>query len=223
MNSKPKITVITASIRPKGLEVTRKCLMEQTFTDFEWIVDINWTGNHDLNAAYNRMLCRANGELIVSLQDHIKVTPDYLQRFWDAYQKYPNTFFTAPVGKVSTEDFSGSAKWDWRAYKRPETEDAIEATWDCWEIDSASAPLEALKKIGGFDEAIDGHWSCDNVNVGCRAELEGYKFMNLFSNPAVAFDHDAFEPHPFRANFRPIFNNMRMEEFRNGKRLDALK
>jgi hypothetical protein len=208
-----KISVLTPSIRPKGLEVTRQCLLEQSFTDFEWLVEINWTGKHDLNASYNRMLKRAKGELIVSLQDFIKVTPLYLQKFWDSYQLNPKTFITAPVGKV---EYKGNAKWDWRAY-----EDA-KPDWDCWEIDSACAPIEALRAIGGFDEEIDGYWSCDNVNVGKRAKLAGYKFMNLFNNPALAYDHDAFSEHPFRKDFKPIFNDMRMKEFENGLKIDFL-
>lgn len=207
-----KISVITPSIRPEGLEITRQCLMKQTFKDFEWIVDINWTGKHDLNASYNRMLNRAQGELIVSVQDFIEFEPDYLQKFWDAYQEYPDTFFTAPVGKKH----DGGVKWDWRSFKDGEVD------WDQWEIDSGAVPLSALKKIGGFDEAIDGFWSCDNVNVGCRAQLAGYKFRNLKDNPAKAQDHDAMMKHPFRDNFKPIFNNERMKEFRNGLTINYL-
>ena len=67
----PKISVITPTIRPAGLAILRKCLLEQTFTSFEWLVDINYTGKHDLNASYNRLIKRAKGELIVSLQDYI--------------------------------------------------------------------------------------------------------------------------------------------------------
>jgi hypothetical protein len=201
----PRITVITCSIRPKGLEITQKCLAEQTFQDFEWIQEISIPEKgHDLNAAYNRALRRAKGELIVSLQDYIKVTPQYLEKMWQAYQENPNTFITAPVGKTDKEDYSGSPRWDWRAYS-----DA-KCIWNTWEIDSGAAPLSCLKKIGGFDEELDGSWSADNVSVGWRAHLAGYKFMHLPFNPAVAYDHDAFIEHPFRKSFDPTLNNMRM-------------
>lgn len=217
-----RITVVTPTIRPEGLEITRQCLAEQTFTDFEWLTEVNTTGKHDLNAAYNRMLKKAKGELIVSLQDYIKVSPIYLQNLWNCYQKNQNTFITCPVGKVDNLEYLPPAKWDWRAYRNDETKNTRPCDWNCWEIDSGAAPLEALKEIGGFDEALDGHWSADNVNVGCRAELAGYKFICLFDNPALAYDHDAFIPHPFRESFDGVYNTKRMAMFRGGMKLEKL-
>lgn len=215
-----KISVLTPTIRPEGLKIVQESLAKQTFKDFEWLVEVGVPERgHDLNAAFNRMLRRAKGELIVIYQDYIKAPPDYLQKFWDAYQKHPRTFFTAPVGKVDNLDYQGAIKWDWRAKVK---EDISDCRWDGWEIDSGCAPLSALKEIGGFDEELDHHWSCDNVNVGCRAELAGYTFKNLCDNPVIAYDHDAHMSHPFRANFKPIFNNMRMDEFRQGLKINYL-
>lgn len=216
------ISVLTPTIRKEGIEITRRCLAQQTFSNFEWLTEINDTGKHDLNAAYNRMLRKAKGELIVSLQDYITVRPDYLQKWWDAYQANPNAFMTAPVGKNSQLDYNGTTIWDWRAYRNDETENIRDCGWDCWEIDSGAAPLKALKAIGGFDEALDGHWSADNVNVGCRAQLAGYEFKCLFDNPALAYDHDVFMPHPFRASFDGTFNTKRMAMFRGGMQLPPL-
>lgn len=216
-----RISVLTPSIRPEGLAITRQCLMEQTFQDFEWLVEIG-VGRHDLNAAYNRMLRRAKGELVVSLQDYIKVMPTYLERAWSAYQEYPNAFLTFPVGKVDSLEEPKDPRWDWRAYRMNDTDLVRECRPDCWEIDSGAAPLAALKAIGGFDEALDGHWSCDNVNVGCRAELAGYEFKCVFDNPALAFDHDAHQEHPFRKDFDPSFNTKRMAMFRGGMTLPPL-
>lgn len=208
----PKISVISVSIRPHGLAITQQCLAQQFFKDFEWLIELSVPEmGHDLNAAYNRALRRAKGELVVSLQDFIKVTPLYLQKFWDAYKENPGTFFTAPVGKVDNENYVGSPKWDWRAYS-----DA-KPLWNCWEIDSGAAPLKILKEIGGFDEELDGHWSCDNLSVAWRAKLAGCQFMNIFDNPGVAFDHDAFMPHPFREKFDPQFNAYRMRKVEMGE------
>lgn len=207
-----KISIITPSIRPKGLEITQKFLSEQTFTDFEWLVELSIPERgHDLNAAYNRAIKRAKGELIVSLQDWIKVTPMYLEKFWNAYKEYPKTFFTAPVGKTNDPEYKENARWDWRAYSdaRP--------LWNCWEIDSGACPKDALYEVGGFDEELDGKWSADNVSVAWRAYLKGYKFMNLFNNPSIAFDHDAFTEHPFRKDFDPSLNNQRMREVEMGE------
>lgn len=204
-----KISVLTPSIRPEGLKITQEGLARQSFKDFEWLQEVSIPGNgHDLNAAYNRMLRRARGELIVSLQDFIKIPEDYLQKFWDCYQEHPRAFITAPVGKVDNLDYTPPAKWDWRAYA-----DVTRPKWDCWEIDSGAAPLEALKAIGGFDEVLDQWWSFDNVSVGKRAELAGYEFFNLFNNPSIAYDHDVFIKHPFRGNERPLKVKLRMEQY----------
>lgn len=209
-----KISVLTPSIRCEGLKIVQQSLEKQTFTDFEWLVEIGIPGKgHDLNKSYNRMLRRAKGELIVSTQDYVKARPDYLQRFWEAYMKHPDTFLTAPVGKVDNLEYTGSAVWDWRAY-----EDA-KPDWKCWEIDSGAAPLAALKAIGGFDEELDQYWSCDNLNVGKRASLAGYKFAHVFNNPVLVYDHDAFMPHPFRKNWAPFFNDQRMKQFEMGLKL----
>lgn len=209
-----KITVCTPSIRPLGLQYTQESLQNQTFKDFEWLVEISIPQRgHDLNAAYNRMLKRAKGELIVSLQDYIKIPPDGLQKFWDAYQKSPDTFFTAPVGK--TLDWMG-VEWDWR------TQPIRPMDWRGWEIDWGAAPLKALKEVGGFDEELDRYWSSDNVSVGFRAYLAGYQFLNLIDNRAKAWNHDAVEPHPFRERFNPEFANERLALFEGGYKLEPL-
>lgn len=204
-----KISVISPSIRPAGLEITKKCLAEQTFTDFEWLTDIGLGNKHDLNAAFNRCLRRAKGEIVVFLQDYIKIESDALQRVVDAFN---GKFMTFPVGKTDILDYSGKVKWDWRKHKKGEV------AWNYWEIDFGACPLKDIVAIGGFDEELDRHWSCDNINVGCRAELAGFKF-ECVDIPAVAYDHDAYIPHPFRKDYNPHFNNERLEKFRHGLKL----
>lgn len=210
---KPRISVLTPTIRPEGLKVTQECLKQQTFTEFEWLVEVNHTGKHDLNAAYNRMLKRAQGVLIVSLQDYIRVRPDFLERWWQAYEANRTSFMTAPVGKVNTFDAGDMPRWDWRAYRMNDTDTIRENEFRCWEIDNGAAPLEALKKIGGFDERLDEWWSSDNVSVGKRAHLAGYTFKCIFDNPGIAFDHDLHMSHPFRGNERPERVKLILEEY----------
>lgn len=208
----PKISVLTPSIRPDGLAIVQESLARQTFTGFEWLTEISIPDRgHDLNTAYNRMLRRAKGELIVSYQDHTKISDDGLEQFWEAYQQSPNTFFTAPVGKVIDWDDIHSVKWDWRAY--PEAE----MSWQRWEIDWGAAPLSCLYAVGGFDEALDEFWSSDNVSVGWRAHLKGFSFKHLPHNKAIALDHDALTKHPFRERYNPEFNNYRMKQVEMGE------
>lgn len=158
------------------------------------------------------MLKRANGELIISLQDYIKISDDGLEKFWNAYQENKSTCFTAPVGK--TLDWK-EVTYDWR-------DSHADCDWVRWEIDWAAAPKEMFYNIGGFDEELDKYWSSDNVNVGYRAYLHGYEFKNLRDNKAVAFDHDKTIEHPFRKNYNPTFNNERMNSFSPGEKLPYL-
>lgn len=211
-----KISVITPSIRPEGLEIVQECLKRQTFTDFEWLVEVGLGKEHDLNKAFNKMLRRAKGELIVIYQDWIKIQDNGLELFWNEYQKTPDMFLTAPVGKQQYKDFLGNVNWDWRYYK----EGSID--WLNWEIDWGAASLALLKQIGGFDETLDKYWSFDNVNVACRANLAGFKFTNVIENKSVAYDHDAHLEHPFRSKYNPEFHNSRLEQFRHGKKINYL-
>lgn len=212
-----QISVLTPTIRgEKALKINEESLALQHFapTEVEWLVEVSDGKIHDLNAAFNRMLKRARGELVVFMEDFTKATPQGLMKFWEAYLREPNVFWTAPLGK--TLDWKHT-KWDWRAYS-----DAVDITYNCWEIDWGAAPLKALYEIGGFDEELDKYWSGDNVNVGYRAYLNGYKFKNLFNNPAVAFDHDKIMDHPFRKNFNSEFQAERMRDFRPGEKLNYL-
>ena len=188
----PKVSVLTPSIRPDGLACIQACLQEQTLQDFEWLVEIGLPiRGPDLNRAYNRLLARAHGELIVSYQDYIKIAPRGLQSLWEAYQKHPKAFITCPMIKVKKD---GSGVGDWRLHRQPfELIKAAE-----WETDWGSAPAEALRSVGGWDEDYDQGWSWDNVIVAEKAARLGYEFRVDPSNIAYGLDHDEVMPHPFR-------------------------
>lgn len=185
----PKISVLSLSIRPKGLEITRESLLKQKFRDFEWLTEINCTGEPDFNGAMNRLVSRAKGELIVSLQDYIKVPPEGLQSFWDAY-KDGGEFMTAPVGQCGTEKYT-NPKWDWRKH-------TDKCEWNGWEIDWGACPTKLLKEIGGFDERLDGAFGMDNVIVGKKAEKAGFKFSCVKDNQVLGFDHARGSEHEFK-------------------------
>lgn len=214
MDKQIKITVITPTIRPSGLEVMRESLMAQTMPhdQWEWIVDINVSGKHDLNASFNKMIKRAKGEIIVFYEDHTKILPDALERWWKAYQEYPETLFTAPLGKVA--NWGDKPQWDWRSGKQREDQtDYTDCLWRCCELDWGMVPKKILYVIGGFDERLDQWWSMDNVSMGKRADILGYKFKCLFTNPAIAYDHDLHAKHPFREFFNPEKANKVIKEY----------
>lgn len=200
-----KISVLTPTIRPQGLHRVQESLRKQTFKDFEWLVEVGLGVEHDLNKAYNKMIRRANGELIVFLQDYTSIPDDGLEKFWNFYVENKNTFTTAPLGKTID---GNEIKWDWRKYKN-------EIDFQGWEIDWGACPKSALFDIGGFNEDLDKFWSFDNVDVAYRAKMLGYNFACI-DNPAIAIDHDAIEKHPFRHKYNPQNNNQSLRNIESG-------
>lgn len=206
-----KISVLTPTIRGnEGLKRPLISLRNQTFKDFEWLVEKhNPKDPPDFNAAMNRLVDRAHGELIVFLQDYIKINQYGLARFWAAYEATPSTFFTAPVGKTKDDR---EVAWDWRKHRL-----ALDGCdFKEWEIDWACAPKSAIIGIGGFDEELDKHWGFDNVNIGMRATMAGHQVKNLPENEAVALDHNFFKPHPYQSLRNPAFHNARLQEIKMG-------
>lgn len=197
-----KVSVITPTIRPEGLKILQKCLSQQTLKDFEWLVEVGFPEKSDLNAALNRMVRRAKGELLVFYQDHITIPNDGLAKFYNAW-KFKDAFYTAPVN------------YDWRQDAEPENE----RPFTDWEIDWGACGRQALIDIGGFDETLDRYWGFDNVNAGLRAEMKGYKIFCI-RNPATAEKHPEA---PMKKNRNPEYHNQRLDQIRRGEKIDFLR
>ena len=212
-----KISVLTPTIRgDEGLYLPKKSLQEQTCKDFEWLIERNDPNDPpNFNQAMNRMIRKAQGELIVILQDYIQIKKNGLEMFWEAYQKNPTVFFTAPVGKTLTGD---AVEWDWRAH----TNEDVELNFAEWEIDWGCAPKKLLIEVGGFDEELDKYWGFDNVNIGERIVMAGYKIKNLPKNKAVSVDHNKFINHPYQKLRNPEFHNSRLQDIRMGLKINYL-
>lgn len=187
-----KISVITPSIRPDGLKTTFNTLKQQTLpqSEWEWLPRLSIPGEKpDLCYQMNQALKEAKGELIVFLQDHIEIEPNALERCWQVYQEHPDTCYTMPVGKRRNDGI----EWDWRLYWKHR--DTVPS--DRWEIDFGMCPTKAIRDVG-FDERYDSGFGWENVDTAYLLEKQGWKFSADPENKAVAFDHDANEPHPFK-------------------------
>lgn len=185
-----KISVITPTIRPGGLKIVQSCLQNQTFQDFEWLVEVGMPKRGcDLSSAYNRMLRRATGDIIVIYQDFIEIPRSALGAIIKL--NHDKTAYTYPVGKVENPS-DKPVKWDWRHNKTGKIEPQE------WEIDFASAPRSLFFDVGGFDEDFDRGWSWENVNIAQRADKAGYSFECSGMVSAIALDHDLKIKHPFR-------------------------
>lgn len=190
--STPRISVLTPSIRPEYLDITYKCLKAQSFKDFEWLVEIDMPSEKFLlPVALNKMLARAQGEIIVMLQDCIDIPNGFLQHVAD---KYDGKFVTYPIAKTD-EDFKRH-DFDWRKGNNGPIQPQE------WEADLASAPRKAFYDIGGYDETFCDGWSWDNVEVAYRAKAAGYEFRCDNYHYGLAIDHDKIIEHPFRGKLK---------------------
>lgn len=202
-----KISVITPSIRPEYLDMTQECLERQTFKDFEWNVVLGLrNGEWTLPSDWNRLIRQSSGDIIVMLQDCIKIPDDALERI--AKLDHDMKAYTFPVGKAKYYD--ARAKWDWRKHVNGKVRP------DQWEIDFASAPRSLFYDVGGFDEEFNKGWSWENVEIAQRAEMAGYNFFCDNKLAVTAMDHDAVMAHPFRTTREA--NNLRAYN----SRMDAI-
>jgi hypothetical protein len=178
----------------------------QSKKPLEWLVEVNYTGQTDFNQAMNRMIARARGDWIVSVQDYIALPENALEYI----QTLPPALYTFPVGKLQPDD---SIKWDWRAHRQGDIH------WQEWEICFGAAPRQWLIDIGGFYEALDRGWGFDNVNVGYRAFLAKYPIRCDPAIKAVAIDHDALNVPSFKDRRDPALHNERLDAFFKGERV----
>lgn len=198
-----KISVITPSVRPKGLEIVKRSLDQQTFKDFEWII-IGPGGNHfskrdaelfnypvallqdapkkdgemyKLNAAWNRGFRQAKGELIVSFVDMTWAPPDALENFWSHYQDNPRAL-VGGVGNQYEEVQNG--KPEIMIWKDPRMRMDNGSFYEINPIDLefclTSVPKQAISDIGGWDETWDKYAALSEKEACLRMDKLGYKF-----------------------------------------------
>lgn len=189
MHRHPRITVITPTIRPEYINITNEALKNQTFKDFEWIIqEGKISDGFQLPKDLNRALKKASGKIIVSLQDCISVSPNFLEKI--SKLDFNKKAYTFPMTKEGTEG-------DWRVHMNGEVKP------DQWEIDLAACSKDLFTDVGGFDEFYCGGWSYDNVEIARRAAYFGYIFYCDNTIKGTAIDHDAIIEHPFRKKLIP--------------------
>ncbi len=210
-----EVSVLTVSKRTGWELAAQKCLEEQTFKDFHWVVvsenelEVPYipappkTKVSNLNASLNEGLRKCKGSYVVFYQDFIELEPDTIERLMELVNL--GTFVT-----TLTKNAEG------------EKEDLRYLGVDCprpctpeeWEANVAVAPMKAIKELGGFDEDYDNGWSWDNVNLAQRAEILGYRFILDESNrPQLLY-------HPKERSMEPNgeFHAQVMRDIKEGKK-----
>ena len=186
-----KISVITASVRPEGLDMVGMCLRRQTFRDFQWIVvspfeykhaDL-WVPdppkpegyNYALNRSWNAGLEKASGELFISIVDLLWFPADVLENLWVHYQFDPtccvsgigNQYELPEKGKPESMVWKNPLYKEEQFYKIPPND---------FELCVASVPMQGMIDIGGFDEEFDKYAAMSEKEMAFRLEKLGYSF-----------------------------------------------
>lgn len=207
------ISVVTPSVRVKGLGMVEKSLLRQTYKNFEWIVvsprecptwiqspDLNlvWIPDppkkpgdyYGLNKAWNEAFRRCRGELVVSIVDLLWFPPDTLERLWAHYQANPKACIGA-VGHQYDQIISG--KPENKVWSDPRVRSG-EYFYQIPPIDMelciASIPRKAIEDVGGVDENFDRYAALSEKEMNMRIEQLGYTFHIDQSIEYRAFRHE---------------------------------
>ena len=153
-----------------------------------------WRSNRLISNARNTGLIHARGQLVVFLDDYCWVRPRWLEEHWKTYRRVPYTMVGAgkaveymegvydgfdgfPAPQVG-EDRGGAFIRNLAYFKVSDTRGPTPIV-DCspgWFYTfNASAPLEKIIKVNGFDEEYD-LTSEEDIDLGLRLSRAGCKF-----------------------------------------------
>lgn len=217
MQIPPAISLVFVTNRPGALEILHDNLRRQTFTNFELVIadDLADTREYplapykvthfkprqkqygdawNLNKAYNDALGKAQGLLLVFLQDYIWIPANGLERFWEVYQDYPDALVTGVGHKAQLPDTlpvtpckpTGVSEMDERVYFGS---DFQEADYSYWELNWASCPRRIMPK---FEEDMDKFYGGDNQVVALKASRSGHKIYVDRTNQCIGYNQALF-------------------------------
>ena len=132
----------------------------------------------NLNASLNEGLRHITSDYVIFYQDFIDLRPDCFEKLLNLAT--PNTFVT-----TCTPNYGGSDDGRYLGVDRPRPCQPQE-----WEANVAIAPMEVIRKLGGFDERLDDGWSWDNVLLAEKAYMLGCKFIIDESNRPKLLPHE---------------------------------
>jgi len=156
---------------------------------------------HGLVRANNKGWRMAQGELLVYLQDFIRIPLNGIENLVDLYRHNPNALL-APVdeywfpiepNKINTIDWwDGNTdiinKFSWRNIRVKfqgirETDNPYD-----FEMNYAGIPKHIIKKLNGWWEFFDDGMGFDNTEIAQRALQSGYKILIDDTNIAECID-----------------------------------
>ena len=213
------VSVITPSIRPKGLEIVAKALSTQTLKPLEWLIcgpeknrkivsetirnifPFKYLGNPplkkgmfwDLNYSYNKLFKNVHGKTIVTWQDWIWASPDALQSFVDSIKR-TNGGIIGGVG----DQYERIGQWgkpEVKIWSDPRKTDKYGEFYESFPSDNewnfSAFTRDAIFDVGGCCEKLDfTGFGMDGYQVNERWDALGYKFFLDQMNNSYTVRHD---------------------------------
>ena len=205
-----KISILTPTIRKKGLDLVRNALKKQSFRSFEWLIaskfnpeipEASWVkdefegGFWAINRIYNQLVKEVKTDLLISWQDYTYSKFDTLERFYFHYQDEPKTLVTA-VGNKYTQVLPelGAMVWKDPRERILGQSNFYSCNYIDIEYNLCAIPKEAIYAIGGFDEDLDfigyGHGFSELERLHI---LGGYDFKIDQSIKSYSLAHERYK------------------------------
>jgi len=168
-----------------------------------------WKGNEMIANARNTGLLYAEGKLVVFIDDYTYVKPDFLERHYKVYgescgkfsligqlinvqyvppQKRPADISVVPRKTVKRRTSDGTEQ-PWEDFRIVGGK-VIDAHWGWWWTCNASAPLDKIVEVNGFDEEYDGCTAGEDMDLAMRLSRVGCHFTFDPECKAWHMDHD---------------------------------
>jgi len=198
-----------------------------------------WRSNRLIANARNTALIHARGELIVFLDDFCWVPPRWLEEHWLTYQRTPYTMIGAgkavkyipdrydELDQLPPPDVGNNVEGAFirnlAQFKVSDTR-GPNSKRDCgggWFYTmNASAPLNKIVLINGFDESFD-QTSEEDIDLGLRLERVGCKFFYRPDHDCTVFHVDHREVDAEMRKLPKRYKEVTYEELRRRGALDS--
>ena len=155
----------------------------------------HWRSNRQLGNARNTGLIHCDGELVVFLDDYSWVEPNWLSTHWSLYRHRgraiigvvqavePNLGEVYGAGDLTPVE--GSVDERLKGIQPEAEKDDCPPGW-FWTF-NASAPLEKIVRVGGYDEEYDCTGE-DDIDLGLRMARVGVRYL-YSAYPRITVHH----------------------------------